>query len=82
MKTKNIKVRAKVIGTSYKCTSFYGNPSYWVSFETEKGVINAYTASDAACGYGCTNFNGKMCDITYHFTRKCNAIITSMRKPE
>ena len=82
MKTNNIKVRANVIGTSYKNTSIYGNPSYWVSFETEKGIIRAYTESDAACGYGCTNFNGKMCDITYHLTRSGNAVITSMNKPE
>lgn len=82
MKTNNIKVTAKVIYISYKCTSFYGNPSYWVLFETESGTIHAYTASDAACGYGCKNYDGRMCEITYHFTRKGNAIITSMHKPE
>jgi len=83
MAQKNIKVTAKVIGTSYKSTSYYGNPSYWVSFETTDGeTVHAYTATDAACGYGCTNFNGKDCAITYHYTRNGNAIITDMSKPE
>ena len=82
METKNIKVTAKVIGTSYKSTSVNGNPSYWVSFEAENGIVRAYTASDASCGYGCTNFNGEMCDIVYHLTRSGNAVITSMNKPK
>ena len=35
MATKEIKEIVTVIGTSYKSTSIYGNPSYWVSFERE-----------------------------------------------
>lgn len=83
MATKKIKVTAKVIGTSYKCTSYYGNPSYWVTFETKEGeTIHAYTANNAACGYACTNFNGKECEITYHHTRSGSAIIDYMDKPQ
>ena len=83
MATKKIVVTAKVIGTSYKSTSYYGNPSYWVLFETEDGKeIRAYTASNAACAYSCTNFNGKQCVITYHYTRTGSAIIDYMKAPK
>ena len=41
---KQIKESAKVLGISYKTTSYYGNPSYWVKFETAKGeILKGYT---------------------------------------
>ena len=83
MATKDIKEIVTVIGTSYKNTSIYGNPSYWVSFERENGeYIKGYTGSDCACGYGCSNFCGKKCNITYHYTKAGKVIITKMFKPE
>ena len=78
---KNITIRAKVVDISYKCTSYYGNPSYWVTFETKEGaIIHAHTANNAACGYGCKNYENKECEITYHYTQNNNAIIDYMRK--
>ena len=82
MKTNKINAVVKVQATKYKSTSFYGNPSYWVIFEHNGERIKAYTATDAACGYGCTNYEGKMCEISYHYTRTGNAIIDYMRTPE
>lgn len=79
MKTKDIKEIVTVIGTSYKSTSIYGNPSYWVSFKRDNGEeIKGYTGSDCACGYGCSDFCEKKCNITYHFTKSGNVIITKM----
>ena len=80
MAKNNIKVRAKVFGVQYKSTSYYGNPSYWVTFETDNGVLTAYTATDAACGYGCRNYLGGSAEITYHRTRTGNYIIDYMAK--
>jgi len=78
---KKIKEVVEVIGTSYKSTSYYGNPSYWVTFTKSDGeTLTGYTANNAACGYGCTNFNGKKCEITYHYTRIGNIIIDYMAK--
>lgn len=82
MKTNVFKTTAKVLSTQYKNTSYYGNPSYWVTFVHNGDLITGYTANNAACGYGCSNYNGKLCAITYHYTRKGNVIIDYMTKPE
>lgn len=74
MRQKTIK--ARIIETSYKNTSVYGNPSHWVTFEDANGTIKeGYTAANAACGYGCTNFIGKAAEITYHVTRGGSLVI-------
>lgn len=78
---KKIKELVTVNSTSYKSTSYYGNPSYWVNFTNSNNkTLTGYTANNAACGYGCTNFNGKRCEITYHYTRNNNIIIDYMAK--
>lgn len=82
METKKINAVVKVQTIKYKSTSYYGNPSYWVTFVHDGDLIIGYTANNAACGYGCSNYNGKMCAITYHYTRKGNVIIDYMTKPE
>ena len=80
MKAKEVNAK-RVFAVNYKCTSYYGNPSYWVSFETEGGeYLTGYTASNAACGYGCTNFIGKGCRIKYHTTRAGRVVIDYMSK--
>ena len=78
---KKYTVIAKVISTAYKCTSYYGNPSYWVTFQEADGaIIEGYTATNAACGYGCTNYEGKTAEITYHITRGGSVIIDYIHK--
>ena len=40
-----IKTIGKIKGTAYRNTSYYGNPSYFITFETEEGeTIKGYTA--------------------------------------
>ena len=80
---KNSIIIAKVLSTSYKSTSFVGNPSYWVRFETKEGeILKGYTATNASCGYGCGNFIHRNCELSYHTTKKGNIIIDFMRSPK
>lgn len=45
----NIKTFGRVISTSPKCVSYYGNPSRYVTFETTAGqILKGYTALNAA----------------------------------
>ena len=74
----NIKTFGRVISTSPKCVSYYGNPSRYVTFETSAGEeLTGYTASNAACGYGCDNSNLKeFAIIEYHYTNGGDIVIT------
>ena len=67
---------------SRKCTSSYGNPSYWVAFaSTKEGrQFRGHTASNAQCGYIASDLVGKKCKIGYHFTRKGALIIDTMEE--
>lgn len=80
MKTQRIKVIGKIKGTSYRNTSYYGNPSYNIVFEDETGeTIKGYTAPNASCAYGCTNseFREFAC-IVYHITKGGKVIIDNI----
>ena len=80
MTTNRIKTIGKIKGTSYRNTSVYGNPSYYILFETETGeLIKGYTAANAACAYGCTNseFMEFAC-IVYHVTKGGKVIIDNI----
>ena len=73
---KQIRTAETITATEYKNTSFYGNPSRWVWFTDDAGrEYYGHTASDAACGYGVTNFLNKRAEIVYHYTRKGTLII-------
>ena len=49
-------VIAKVISTRYRSTSYYGNPSYYVTLETKDGQVwRCYTAPNASIGYEIEN---------------------------
>ena len=68
-----------------KGMSVCGNPSYWVEFEPKYSLSEirdrkGYTASNAQCGYAISNFIGKECKIEYHYTRKGNLIIDTMKE--
>lgn len=77
MKTNRIKTIGKIKGTSYRNTSYYGNPSYYIAFEDEKGeLIKGYTAPNAACAYGCKNPElREFAYIEYHFTKSGKIVI-------
>lgn len=72
-----IKTIGKIKGTSYRNTSYYGNPSYYVLFEDEKGeTIKGYTAPNASCGYSCTNSEfRKFAYIEFHETKSGKIVI-------
>ena len=80
MKSNRIKVIGKIKGTSYRNTSYYGNPSYYIVFEDEKGeTIKGYTAPNAACAYGCTNSEYReFACIEYHKTKGGKVVIDNI----
>ena len=80
MESNRQKTIGKIKGTSYRNTSYYGNPSYYILFETETGEeIKGYTAPNAACAYGCTNseFREFAC-IVYHITKGGKVVIDNI----
>lgn len=70
---------ATVAEIRHKSTSYYGNPSKWVTFTDEEGTRTGYTATNAMCGYGCENYLNKKAAIIGHFTKKGNFVIDHMR---
>ena len=78
--TTRIKTIGKIKGTAYRNTSVYGNPSYYITFETEKGeTIKGYTAPNAACAYGCTNSElREFACIVYHSTKSGKIVIDNI----
>lgn len=80
MKSNRIRTIGKIKGVSYRNTSVYGNPSYYIAFETETGeLIKGYTAPNAACAYGCTNSElTKFASIVYHITKSGKVIIDNI----
>ena len=84
--SKRLTAKVFVKSTNIKCMSAYGNPSYWISFETKDYRLSelrfkrGYTASNAQCGYSATNFVGRMCSIEFHFTPAGNLIINRMEE--
>ena len=77
MTTKRIKTIGKIKGTAYRNTSYYGNPSYYVTFEDEKGeTIKGYTAPNSACAYGVKSPQLKeFAYIEYHSTKGGKIVI-------
>lgn len=75
---KSTKINGRIISASFKCCSYYGNPSYYVTFENLETheILKGYTASNAACGYGIENDKyKKSATIEYHQTRSGNIIM-------
>ena len=77
MTTKRIETIAKIKNVQYRNTSIYGNPSYYIAFEDEKGeLIIGYTAPNADCAYGCKNSDLKdFAYIEYHKTKSGKVVI-------
>ena len=77
MKTNRIKTIAKIKNVQYRNSSVYGNPSYYIAFEDEKGkLIIGYTKPNADCAYGCKNPDLKeFAYIEYHRTKSEKVVI-------
>ena len=75
-----IKCIGKIKEVTFRNRSVYGNPSYNILFETEKGeTIKGYTAANAACAYGCTNSElREFACIVYHITKGGKVIIDNI----
>ena len=81
MATKNFKVIAKVISTSYKSTTSYGNNVYFVEIETQNGErMKGYTLPNAAIGYYINNSPFRnYCVITCHYTKSGALVLESAK---
>lgn len=75
-----ITKRVKVTNVKYRNTSFVGNSSYWVTFETENDLLKGYTKPNTKAGLIADEVNGKVIDISYHYTKKGTLIIDSISK--
>ena len=77
MKSNRIKTIAKIKDVTFKNRSVYGNPSYYITFENEKGEeIEGYTATNSSCAYGAKNPDLKeFAYIEYHFTKSGKIVI-------
>ena len=80
MTTKRIRTIAKIKGVTFKNRSVYGNPSYYITFEDEKGEeIKGYTAPNSACAYGCTNSEYReFAYLEYHITKGGKVVIDNI----
>ena len=77
MKTNRKQTIAKIKDVQYRNRSVYGNPSYYITFEDEKGeLIIGYTKPNAECAYGCKNPDlREFAYIEYHTTKSGKIII-------
>lgn len=74
--------KCKLIYRERRNLSRNGNPRHYVVFETPDGrEIAGTTATDAACGYGISNYDGgrQLANIEYHITRTGNIIFDFIR---
>lgn len=77
MTTKRIKTIGKIKNVQYRNTSLYGNNSYYIAFEDEKGeLLIGYTKPNAECAYGCKNPElREFAYIEYHVTKSGKIVI-------
>ena len=77
MKTNRIKTIAKIKDVTFRNHSVYGNPSYYITFENEKGEeIIGYTVANSSCAYGCKNPDLKeFAYLEYHITKGGKIVI-------
>ena len=80
MKTNRQKTIGKIKDVTFRNKSVYGNPSYYITFEDEKGEeIQGYTKPNADCAYGCKNSEfSKFAYIVYHITKGGKVIIDNI----
>ena len=75
--TTRIKTIGKITDVTFRNRSVYGNPSYYITFENEKGEeITGYTSPNAECAYGCRNEDlQEFAYIEYHITKGGKVVI-------
>ena len=77
MKTNRKQTIGKIKDVTFKNKSVYGNPSYYILFETEEGeTIKGYTKPNADCAYGCKNPElREFAYIEFHETKSGKIVI-------
>ena len=77
MKTNRKQTIAKIKDVKFRNRSVYGNPSYYIVFENEKGnILIGYTKPNADCAYGCKNPElQEFAYIEYHLTNSGKVVI-------
>ena len=77
MTTNRKQTIAKIKNVQYRNTSVYGNPSYYIAFEDERGkLLIGYTKPNADCAYGCRNEDlRKFAYIEFHETKSGKIVI-------
>ena len=77
MKANRIKTIAKIKNVEFRNKSVYGNPSYYIAFEDEKGeLLIGYTKPNADCAYGCKNPDlQEFAYIEFHETKSGKVVI-------
>ena len=80
MKTNRQKTISKIKDVQFRNRSVYGNPSYYITFDNEKGEeITGYTAPNAVCAYGINNpYLKEFAYIEYHATKGGKVIIDNI----
>lgn len=68
---------AKIKNVTFRNHSICGNPSYYITFEDEKGnILIGYTAPNAECAVGCKNPElQEFAYIEYHATKSGKIVI-------
>ena len=80
MKTNRTKTIGKIKDVKFRNHSICGNPSYYITFENEKGEeIEGYTAPNAECAVGCKNPDlQEFAYIEYHSTKSGKIVIDNI----
>ena len=77
MKNNRQKTIGKIKDVTFRNHSVSGNPSYYITFENEKGEeIQGYTKPNAECAIGCKNPElQEFAYIEYHKTKSDKIVI-------
>ena len=77
MKSNRQKTIGKIKDVKFRNHSICGNPSYYITFEDEKGnILIGYTAPNAECAIGCKNPElQEFAYIEYHSTKSGKIVI-------
>lgn len=66
----NNTITGKVTATKHAGTSYYGNPAYWITIDTEAGdTIMLRTSANVMFAYACENPEYRDNAHVFHLTR-------------
>ena len=73
---KEFKAKLKILKVEKRNNSYYGNPSYQLTVQTENGeVFVGRTSTNAALAYDISyTWEGEWKILAYHFTKSGNCI--------